>query len=497
MTSAGLSCQFLRVLSDSGLFSEKTSVLTAFSGGADSVSLLCLLQSAQKQLPFSLSALHVHHGIRGEEADRDAEFCRAFCTERNIPFTLCRTDVPALAAVSGRSIEEEAREERYRLLSEHLAAHPEITVLLTAHHADDQAETVLFRLLRGTDLRGLSGISPLRAFPLPDGRSVSLFRPLLSFTKENLLAYCRENGASYVTDSTNFETVYTRSRIRSVLIPEAKTVNPDFSRALIRLSHAAQRDEDYFQAEIEKLLPCFSDLSALPLEPLRALHPALRTRLLTALHEKALMSLRGVSRSVCPPGTVHIRAMEEAVFSASEPKTLYLPGDLLFSVYPAGGTCSFSAFSRDETPDFSFPVLYPEEGNPVYLPDGSACLVCDGTIPSQSVQDLKNIYKFFISARINSDTIKDKVFLRPRADNKTDTYLCGGSRKTAKDTLSAHKVPPEHRKRIPLFCDGDGLLWVPFCGIADRVNPKYRTSSDVSGNNFSVFYYFYGSKGDF
>ncbi|MBQ7982643.1 MAG: tRNA lysidine(34) synthetase TilS, partial [Clostridia bacterium] len=122
-----------------GLPKADAHILTAFSGGADSTALLYLLKqlSDAQRHPFAVSAIHVHHGIRGAEADRDARFCEAFCAEYGIPLRLEYADVPALAAESGRSLEEEAREVRYRLFAQHLAKNPDITHLTTAHHADD------------------------------------------------------------------------------------------------------------------------------------------------------------------------------------------------------------------------------------------------------------------------------------------------------------------------------------------------------------------------
>lgn len=488
--SISLSRKFPEVLRSAGFPCEGASVLCAFSGGADSTALLHLLKKYSEELLFSVSALHVHHGIRGAEADRDAEFCRAFCESHNIPFILCRTDVPALAAKSGRSLEEEARIERYRLLGEALAGHPEISVLMTAHHADDQAETVLFRMLRGSDIRGLAGIRSERDFPLPDGRHVRLVRPLLSFTKDEILAYCGENGLSYVTDSTNTEPDCARNRIRVRIMPEARKINPSFSEALLRTAAAAERDESYFREETEKLTARYSELTAIPLPELRALHPAISGRVLAALHEKAVSFYLSVPPHVHPLSADHIKAMQDALLSVQSPKTICLPGDLLFSVFPAGALCSFSRLNRSKAPcaQISAQPLLP--GVPVFLPDGTACLSVRDDSCDKISEDLKNVYNFFISTHINSDKIKEGVLLRTRCGGEADIYLCGGSHKTAADALSAHKVLPEMRARIPLFCDSDGILWIPFCGIADRCNPKYAQERLSSLS----FYYFYGPK---
>ena len=178
----------------------------ALSGGADSVALLLLT-------PPPVAAVHVHHGIRGAEADRDAEFCRALCERLKIPFAVRYADVPARAGETGESMETAARAERYRLLAEH-AAENGMAGVLTAHHADDQLETLLQHLLRGSGLRGMCGIPAVRR----EG-TLLLIRPMLETPKEEILAYLAARGETFVTDSTNAERGCTRNRLRLDVLP--------------------------------------------------------------------------------------------------------------------------------------------------------------------------------------------------------------------------------------------------------------------------------------
>ena len=135
-------------------------VLVGFSGGADSTALLQLLWNYGRQVPLQLEAVHVNHGIRGAEALRDQQFCEQFCQERNISFTVVQEDVPAQAARDGLSLEEAGRNARRRVFG-HLAEKCQASVIALAHHQRDQAETMLFRLMRGTGLRGLCGMRPV------------------------------------------------------------------------------------------------------------------------------------------------------------------------------------------------------------------------------------------------------------------------------------------------------------------------------------------------
>ena len=154
------------------------SLLVAFSGGADSAVLLTLLQKECQARHICLTAFHVNHMIRGEEADRDAAFCKKFCQERAISFVCESVDIPSLAKAEKKGLEETARNERYRLLSEY-AEKEGYTKIATAHNATDNLETVLFHLVRGMSIHGAGGIHPIRQ---------NIIRPLLPFTKEEILA---------------------------------------------------------------------------------------------------------------------------------------------------------------------------------------------------------------------------------------------------------------------------------------------------------------------
>ena len=168
-------------------------IVVGLSGGADSVALLLLLSEYREKGQIEVEALHVHHGIRGETADRDQAFCEAFCRERGIPLKIVKKDVPEMALGLHMSLEEAGREARYEAFEEYQREHPGSRTAL-AHHQNDQAETMLFRLMRGTGLRGLRGMEPVR---LP------YIRPLLCVTKEEILEFLKEEGISWEEDESN------------------------------------------------------------------------------------------------------------------------------------------------------------------------------------------------------------------------------------------------------------------------------------------------------
>lgn len=242
-------CQNRFPAAGSGTVSVPLRILVGFSGGADSTALLDRLS----RLPgYSVAAVHVNHGIRGEEAIRDREFCRGFCRDRGIPFFCLDADVPAMRR-QGESLETAARRVRYGYFAA-VMGEQDYPLLAVAHNADDNLETVLFRLCRGTGLRGLCGIPPVRAFG-----SGYLVRPLLGVSREEILRYLGERELSYVTDSTNEETDAARNRLRLTVIPALRAATGDPVAGVTRMTRLLAADSRYLEAEATRLFSAGDD----------------------------------------------------------------------------------------------------------------------------------------------------------------------------------------------------------------------------------------------
>ncbi len=255
--------KIIRCVNDYNMFVGQSAVLAAFSGGADSVAMLGWLTEYCLKNNLRLAALHVNHKIRGDEAERDAAFCENFCRVRGVEFYYREVNVPALAAVSGQGLEEAAREIRYSELY-HIAKKHGFDCIATAHNADDNLETVIFNLARGTSAAGLAGIPPVRRMTehvkitQPDNTNTSIqyghesdpviIRPLLYCEKTELIAYCRETELEYVTDSTNADTAYTRNFIRAEIIPRLERVNSAVRRNALRMCKSLRADDDEMNA---------------------------------------------------------------------------------------------------------------------------------------------------------------------------------------------------------------------------------------------------------
>ncbi len=284
-------------------------VVVGLSGGPDSVFLLYALHTLQPRMGFTLRAVHVHHGIRGAEADRDEAFSEKLCAKLEIPFQAVHVAAPAYAAQHGLSLEEAARILRYealeaarRQLGQTLAARPSASPsrlpdarsmkglpapsapaawIAVAHHLDDQAETVLHNLVRGAGLRGLAGM---------ENRRNHVIRPLLSIKREDILKWLKQYDIPYVTDSTNADPHYTRNRIRSTVLPELREINPEAS-AHIAHSAALLREADaYFHALALQYVDAHATLTVAP-DSANAIDRDAHTRPQTAVFQDAPVTL--------------------------------------------------------------------------------------------------------------------------------------------------------------------------------------------------------------
>ena len=224
-------------------------VTVAVSGGADSVALLRVLATAAPEIGLVLAVAHVHHGIRGAEADEDARFAEALAVQLGLPLRLLQADTPKAARERRETMEEAARGLRYAWFRK-LMAEGHADAVATAHTLDDQAETVLHRLLRGAWTEGLSGIHPVIAC----ARGMIL-RPFLQTRRSEIREWLRAMGQPWREDATNADLAHTRNRIRHELLPQMEGFNPQIAGQLAHLATLARDEESWWEAELQRLLP--------------------------------------------------------------------------------------------------------------------------------------------------------------------------------------------------------------------------------------------------
>lgn len=420
------------------------SVVAALSGGVDSAVLLHLLADVCGRRPIALYALHVHHGIRGAEADRDAAFCENLCRELKIPLEIVRLDVPAMAAASGRGLEETAREARYAAL-EDFCRRTGVERIATAHHADDNLETLLFNLIRGAGSRGGGGIAPVR------GR---IIRPLIACTREEILGYAAECGIPFVEDSTNADLSYSRNFLRAKVIPLLKQMNPSLPAAALRFS-AHLRQDDEALCRIAGGLA--NDLSC---AGLAALPPAISRRIVRSAYEKT-------AGAVLPADQTD--ALMELIRTGREGSRVCLSGGISGIIRRHRLT-----FAPTRTPETVRSYRYALRPGENFIPEISAMLCLYGEIGEKeeiAIKEKQNIYKLFIHRSLDFAKIAySDLVVRSKADGDTIRY--GGMTRKVKKLLWERGIPPERRALCPVLADSGGILWIPGFPVCDRASPS-------------------------
>ena len=434
--------QYIR---ENALLEAGDDVTVALSGGADSVALLWVLRTLAPRLGLSLRAAHFHHGIRGLEADRDAEFCRSLCADWGIPFTLGRGDVPARAAETGESLEEAARVLRYDFL---LKAAP--GKLATAHNADDNAETLLLHLLRGAGPRGLGGIPPRRD---------RILRPLLSCTRAEIEALLAREGLAHVEDSTNGTDDCLRNRLRHRVLPLLREENPNLSAALGRTAALIRAEDEYLSALAASAAANCRVGEGWSCERLLALAPVLRRRvLLGALRELGLED----------PAAVYVEALE-GLLRAGPSARRNLPGGLTarreYDILRLGAA--------------EAPAILPETGLAVpgetLLPGNLGRISCNVT--KNSYFSKKNPTTF----ALKYDMISGHE-LAVRGRRPGDRLRLSGGTKTLKALMIDRKLPARLRDAVPvLTLDGK-----PIAGFGVGADSACLAVTDEPALNISL-----------
>jgi tRNA(Ile)-lysidine synthase len=292
--------------------SKQDRIVVAVSGGADSTALLDALARWKKS--EHLFAAHLNHLLRGAESDADETFVRAMTRQLNVPIFVAQENVAACAAQEKKNLEATARRLRYDFL-QRTAEQCQARVIVTAHTHDDQVETILMRLLRGTSAAGLKGIHERQEV----SASVCLVRPMLRITRTEVLDHCARHQLEFCQDSSNQSTDFTRNRIRHELLPLLQSFNPDFGTTLLRTAAQLSEDDRYLQAEAARWAEELVEEQALNFKPLLTMAVAVRRRIVRLWLEQTRGDLRRIS-------TAHLTAVDELIEHGEGGRYVELPG---------------------------------------------------------------------------------------------------------------------------------------------------------------------------
>ena len=443
--------RFQEELLKSNLISKSDRILVAFSGGKDSVCLLSLLHELKHILGIEIAACHVHHGIRGNEANDDLSFSQKFCEERNITFYSEYVDAPSYAKEKRLGLEESARILRYDIL-ERIAATEGYQKIATAHTASDQAETVLFRLIRGSGFDGLQGIPARRG---------KIIRPLLPFYKEEILAFLEEKHIPFTEDSTNSDTVYSRNLLRGVILPEAKQINPSAEQALVRFSRIADEQHKMISALCDRWEGKHEISPSSKKVPLNSLTDLLKDDAMLPLLKEIIF--RMVKPEKIGIDFLHYKAVIDLLKSPSEGKIIEIGNGFVFKIQS-----NYLVFSKNESkdPSIEFQVKLCIGENPLPLPETRI------RISDKYEGKIENINKKLLIIHAAFDKIKGNLVARNRKEG--DVIRIGNMTKSVKKLFQEEKIPQCYRDQIPLICDDLGIVWIPYVGLCDRVRKSDR-----------------------
>lgn len=398
-----------------GMLPAGSTVLCALSGGGDSMALLTCLLALAEERDLTVLAAHYDHQLRGEASQADAAFVADWCRRNQVPLTMGRGEVAAQAARQGTGLEETARAMRYAFLEETARA-VGAAAIATAHTADDNAETVLMHLIRGTGLKGLGGITPV---------SGNVIRPMLTITRQEVEDFLQEWCVDHIEDSSNKSDAFLRNRIRHHVMPLLRQENPKIGENLSQMALRLRQEEDYLSQAAE-----FDTLPTVP--ELKQLHPAIRSRMIGTFLKSA---------GVKEPEDAHIAQVEALLHS---------PRPSAGAAFPGGVTITRN-YEKME-------VLREKAA----LPETVLTVPGKTELPGWEVlctpaQEIINTADTF--------TVNPEGALLLRSRRSGDTLRLPGGSKSLKKLFIDRKIPAAQRDSLPVLADEGGILGVYSIGV--------------------------------
>lgn len=420
-------------------------IVIGLSGGVDSICLFHIL----RELGYELEAVHVNHGIRGEEAERDEAFVRKLCGQYNIPFHGYGYDVPKISKEKHLSEEEAGRMVRRQAFSEVMKKTGGKYIAL-AHHGNDRAETFLFHLSRGTGVKGLSTMKAVEN---------RLIRPLLWAKRTEIEQYVQEMGYEFVEDATNASVEYTRNKIRHQMIPLFEEINPQSVSHILGVSEKLEAVAAYIDREAEKLWRFSAVVDEQQVQILKSVFMQADQVLQIPVLQKALEYLTGSLVNITEE---HLQNLLK-LFSMQTGKELHLPGGLTAMRTYEG----IRMFFREEI-EVSKPLRITGEGSFVF--GGRTFVVTVEDWDERKIFPIKNYTKCF-----DYDKIKKGLFLRTRESGDYLQINQNHGRKSLQDYMVNEKIPKEERKKIILLAEDSHILWV----VGKRISEYYKVTKET------------------
>ena len=452
-----------KTISRYGMFQPDQRVGVAVSGGADSVCLLHVLRELAPRWNLRLTVLHLDHKLRGDESSNDAAFVHELAARLVLPFEFEECDVAGLCRESGDNLEQAARAARLRFFNR-LMESGKVDRIATGHTRSDQAETVLFRFLRGSGTAGLAGIRPI---------SDGVVRPLIEIDRGEIEGYLRERGIAWRTDSSNASTAFARNRIRHTLLPQlTEHWNPALPETLAHTADWAQAEEAYWESELARLTPVhlIADPPAvlLRVEDLADLHLAVTRRLIRRAVKMAKGDLRGV-------GFEHLAGILELAASTEGHGRLQIPG---VDVFRSFGWLRLAPPTTDNLENRNYRLPLPVPGA-VELPGQRWIVHTELSENTNVTETSEGVYNGCVGCL---DWNRISGSLEVRNWRPGDQYQPAGRKEAEKIKLlfQEARIPLWERRHWPIVTTGDVILWARRFGPAAAYAAGYGASPVLS-----------------
>lgn len=443
-------------------------LIVGVSGGADSVCLLYVLHTLMPilQIPSQgIVVVHVHHGIRGEEADRDAEFVRELSERLGLLYHVYKKDIPTYAKETGMSMEEAGREYRYQCM-EALALQLKFDKIVVAHNQDDIAETVLFHMIRGSGLKGLAGIAASRG---------NIIRPLLGVSRVEIEAYLREKNQTFCEDSTNAELAYARNKIRHCILPVMKELNERAVDHICQLAGDAASSYDYIHTQaMEQYDPIgsedvFGKTAVLSIAELYKVGPVLQEHIIWEAIGQVAQKKKDITRR-------HIQAVVALLYQDT--------GSMVQLPY---GICARRSYEEliisDKVVECTDYYLKLDKAGDYEIPNmGKLSITIEKYLPGQDIPK-KNYTKL-----VDYDKIKGTLCIRTPEDGDYIVIDTAGNTKKISRVFIDAKIDRIKRADWPVLACGQEIIWV----VGLRFNPAYH----IDAKTTRVMKIHYESKGE-
>lgn len=453
----------LKYIEEKFMIEKGDSVLVALSGGPDSVCLLHILYSLSKNMNISLYAAHVNHCLRGEEAIEDEKYSEELCGSLNIPFYCKRVDIKAVSKERGVSTEVAGRDERYKFFDE-LKEKLSINKIAIAHNANDQAETLIMRIIRGTGLEGLVGIKPIRD-------SVYI-RPILCLTRKEIEQYCDGENLNPRIDQTNYEEIYSRNKIRLRAIPFIEeNFNKDIVSTLNRLAYMCNIDNEFIESKVDEKYEEFcKDEGEYFYISKGGFNES--ESLVTRIIRRALMNFSGTQYNFEMKHIYDIISLQKG----KSGKNIDLPnGVRAINVY---GNVKLEKVKAKIDLKIMDQYIFNISEVPKKFINKEIKLEHFGYDMNFEIIKLEKKINFSNEQLVkyfDYDKIKEKIIIRSRADGDKIIPLGMSGRKKVKDIFINEKIPKDIRDRTPIVTFDDEIAWV----VGVKVGDIFKVTKDT------------------